>query len=66
MSDKNFKERVTIDTQINVKKNELSKSFDRLVIAEVKQDSYNSKSEFFKILKNIKYSNQGLVNIAWD
>ena len=59
MSDKNFKERVTIDTQINVKKNELSKSFDRLVIAEVKQDSYNSRSEFFKILKKYKIFQSG-------
>jgi len=59
MADKNLKERLTIDMGLNVSKGLISKSFDKLVIAEIKQDRYNPKSDFFKILRKYKIYKSG-------
>ena len=59
MADKNLKERLTIDLGLNVSNGLISKSFDKLVIAEIKQDRYNPKSDFFKILRKYKIYKSG-------
>ena len=54
LTDKNFKERLTIDTELSVKNGTSSKLFDQLVVAEIKQKKYNPRSDFIKILRNFK------------
>ena len=54
LADKNFNERVTIDTNLSTLNGKVSKIFDQLVISEVKQKKYNSKSDFIKISRKFK------------
>ena len=54
LTDKNFMERLTIDTELSVKNGTSSKLFDQLVVAEIKQKKYNPKSDFIKILRKLK------------
>ena len=54
LADNSFKERLTIDTNLSVKNGTGSKTFDPLVISEIKQKKYNPKSDFIKILRNLK------------
>lgn len=48
------KERVTIDLNLSFKMNEVKKSFENLVIIELKQERFNRKSEIVKKLKSLK------------
>ena len=52
LTDNNFNERLTIDTNLSVKNGVDSKIFDQLVISELKQNKYNPKSDFIKILRD--------------
>lgn len=52
--DNNFNERLTIDTNLIIKNRHANKIFDKLVISEVKQNKYNPKSPFIKILRDMK------------
>ena len=52
--DKSFSERLTIDTNLSVLNGTGRKMFDQLVISEIKQKKYNSKSDFIQILRNFK------------
>ena len=54
LTDNNFSERLTIDTNLSVKNGTGSKIFDQLVISEIKQKKYNPKSDFIQILRNLK------------
>ncbi len=54
LADKNFKERITLDTNISTLNGTTNKIFDKLVVAEIKQEKYNCKSDFIKILRNFK------------
>ena len=54
LTDKNFNERLTIDMNLHALHGTNSKIFDQLVISEIKQKKYNSKSDFIKILRNFK------------
>ena len=54
LTDNNFSERLTIDTNLSVKNGTSSKIFDQLVISEIKQKKYNPKSDFVQILRNMK------------
>ena len=54
LADKNFNERLTIDTNISTLNGNVSKIFDELVVSEIKQKKYNCKSDFIKILRNFK------------
>ena len=54
LADKGFNERLTIDANLSVLNGTDSKMFDQLVISEIKQKKYNSKSDFIKILRNFK------------
>ena len=54
LSDKNFNERLTIDTNLSALNGTTSRIFDQLVISEIKQKKYNSKSDFIQILRNFK------------
>ena len=54
LTDKNFSERLTIDTNICTLNGSISSLFDQLVISEIKQEKYNCKSDFIKILRNFK------------
>jgi len=54
LTDNNFSERLTIDTNLSVKNGTSSKIFDQLVISEIKQKKYNPKSDFIQILRNLK------------
>lgn len=47
------KERVTLDLNLNYRINEVKKSFDNLVVIEVKQERFNRKSHIVKALKTI-------------
>jgi hypothetical protein len=46
-----LKERLTLDFQLTFKQGEISKEFNNLVIAELKQEFINPKSPFFKLMK---------------
>ena len=52
--DKNLEERITIDTGLKVKNKFGAKSFDGLIIAELKQSRYNPRSNFIKALRKYK------------
>ena len=52
--DNNFTERLTIDTNLKIKNDTITKKFDGLVISEIKQAKYNPKSDFIKILRLLK------------
>ena len=54
LADKSFSERLTIDTNLFVLNGTGSKMFDQLVISEIKQKKYNPKSNFIRILRNLK------------
>ena len=54
LADKSFSERLTIDTNLSVLNGTGSKMFDQLVISEIKQKKYNPKSNFIRILRNLK------------
>ena len=54
LADKSFSERLTIDTNLSVLNGTGSKMFDKLVISEIKQKKYNPKSNFIRILRNLK------------
>ena len=54
LTDNNFSERLTIDTNLSVQNGTSSKIFDQLAISEIKQKKYNPKSDFIQILRNIK------------
>lgn len=47
------KERVTLDLNLNYRINKVEKSFDNLVVIEVKQERFNRKSQIVKALKSI-------------
>lgn len=53
LADKNFNERVTIDTNLATLNGKVSKIFNQLVISEVKQKKYSSKSDFIKISRKL-------------
>ena len=53
LTDNNFSERLTIDTNLSVKNGTSSKIFDQLVISEIKQKKYNPLSDFVQILRNL-------------
>lgn len=48
------KERVTLDLNLSYKINDVKKSFENLVVVEVKQERFNRKSKIVKALKTIK------------
>lgn len=52
LTDKNRKERITIDFNLNYKKDELTCDLPHIVIVEVKQDGFSNQSAFVKILKS--------------
>ena len=54
LTDNNFSERLTIDTNLSVQNGTSSKIFDQLAISEIKQKKYNPKSDFVQILRNLK------------
>ena len=54
LADKNLNERLTIDTNISTLNGNGSKIFNELVVSEIKQEKYNCKSDFIKILRNFK------------
>jgi len=54
LTDNNYSERLTIDTNLYVKNETGNKIFDQLVISEIKQKKYNPKSDFVQILRNLK------------
>ena len=53
LTDNNFNERLTIDTDLSVLNGTTSKIFDQLVISEIKQKKYNPKSAFIQILRDL-------------
>lgn len=70
LADKNFKERITLDINICTSDGTINKIFDKLIVAEIKQEKYNCKSDFIKILRNFKIPDMrfskycmGMVNI---
>ena len=54
LTDNSFNERLTIDTNLSVKNGISSKIFDQLVISEIKQKKYETKSNFIQILRDLK------------
>ena len=54
LTDNNFNERLTIDANLSAKNGTSNKLFDQLIIAEIKQNKYNPKSDFIRILRNLK------------
>ena len=54
LADKHFNERITIDTNISTSNGSESEIFNGLIVSEVKQEKYNCKSDFIKILRNFK------------
>jgi len=54
LTDNNFSERLTIDTNLYVKNGTDSKIFDQLAVSEIKQKKYNPKSYFVQILRDLK------------
>jgi len=54
LTDNNFSERLTIDTNLSVKNGTSSEIFDQLAISEVKQEKYNPRSYFIQIVRNLK------------
>jgi len=54
LTDNNFSERLTIDTNLSVKNGKSSKIFDQLAISEIKQKKYDPKSDIVQILRDLK------------
>ena len=54
LTDNNFNERLTIDANLSAKNGTSNKLFDQLIISEIKQNKYNPKSDFIRILRNLK------------
>ena len=54
---KNVPERVTIDTRIVLKSNNVSKILDKIVVIEVKQEKGKENTAIYKALKTCKISN---------
>ena len=54
LTDKNFNERLTIDANLSAKNGTSNKIFNQLIISEIKQNKYNPKSDFIRILRNLK------------
>jgi len=54
LTDNSFNERLTIDTNLSAKNGISSKIFDQLVISEIKQKKYDTKSDFIQILRDLK------------
>ena len=54
LSDKNYNERLTIDTNLSVLNGANSNVFEQLVISEIKQKKYNPKSDFMKVLRGLR------------
>jgi len=54
LTDKKFNERLTIDTNLCVSNKTKNKSFDQLVVSEIKQQKYNTKSDFIEIVRKLK------------
>jgi len=54
LTDKNFNERLTIDANLSAKNGTSNKIFGQLIISEIKQNKYNPKSDFIRILRNLK------------
>jgi len=54
LTDNNFNERLTIDANLSAKNGTNNKVFDQLIISEIKQNKYNPKSDFIRILRNLK------------
>ena len=54
LTDNSFNERLTIDTNLSAKNGINSKIFDQLVISEIKQKKYDTKSDFIQILRGLK------------
>ena len=54
LTDNSFNERLTIDTNLSAKNGISSKIFDQLVISEIKQKKYDTKSDFIQILRGLK------------
>ena len=54
LADNNFNERLTIDANLSAKNGTSNKLFDQLIISEIKQNKYNPKSDFIRILRNLK------------
>ena len=54
LTDNTFNERLTIDANLSAKNGTSNKLFDQLIIAEIKQNKYNPKSDFIRILRNLK------------
>ncbi|MDC3318659.1 polyphosphate polymerase domain-containing protein [Flavobacteriaceae bacterium] len=54
---KNVPERVTIDTRIVFKSNNVSKILDKIVVIEVKQEKGKENTAIYKVLKTCKISN---------
>ena len=54
LTDKNFNERLTIDANLSAKNGTSNKLFNQLIISEIKQNKYNPKSDFIRILRNLK------------
>ncbi len=52
--DNDSKERLTIDTNLIIKNSQNNTKFSKLVIAEIKQNKFNPKSNFIRILQNHK------------
>lgn len=53
LTDNNFNERLTIDTNLSVKNGTNNEIFSQLAISEIKQKKYNPKSDFIQILRNM-------------
>ena len=53
MADKSFKERATIDLGLTFQKNEHSKSYEQIVIVELKQERMERQSDLVQVLKGI-------------
>ena len=54
LTDNNFNERLTIDANLSAKNGTSNKIFGQLIISEIKQNKYNPKSDFIRILRNLK------------
>ena len=71
--DNNSSERLTIDTNLEVKNDLDAICYDQLVVCEIKQKKYNPKSSFIRIVRDLniqemKFSKYciGLVNLKTD
>ena len=48
------KERLTVDINLSLTNGKTNKLFDKLVITEIKQNKYNTNSEFMQIIRDMK------------